>query len=232
MVFFVLPALVLCFFVQETYHPVIKRRRAKELGLPIPAEPPVKERVKDFATVSLFRPIHMMLTEPLVGFLCLYIACEFATLFSFFAAVPYVFRLVYQFSLEQQGLVFLSVVVGLFLSVVTVVLCDVFLYKPQISRHPPHQVPPEYRLYPGMIASIGLPLGMFWFGWTARSDISWVSPVLALVPFSWGNLCLFISGLSYLVDTYHGTNVASAASANSFARYIFAGAFPLFSIQS
>lgn len=38
--------------------------------------------------------------------------------------------------------------------------------------------------------------------------------------------------MQYIVDTYHGSVVASAASANSLARYGFAGAFPLFTIQS
>ena len=83
-----------------------------------------------------------------------------------------------------------------------------------------------------MIGSFLLPLGLFWFGWTARSDISWASPVVAIIPFAWGNLCLFVSTVQYAVDTYHGSNVASGAGANSLARYLFGGAFPLFTLQS
>lgn len=43
------------------------------------------------------------------------------------------------------------------------------------------------------------------FAWSAREDVHWIVPVLAGVPFGWGNLCLFviypptILGLSYLV---------------------------------
>ena len=114
-------------------------------------------------------------------------------LFTFFAAVPYTFQGTYGFSIEESGLIFVSIVIGCLLGTVTVLLCDVFFYRKQIPRHPQHQVPPEYRLLPAMIGSLGLPVGLFWFGWTARRDISWASPAVAIVPFAWGNICIFIS---------------------------------------
>lgn len=183
-------------------------------------------------TVALLRPLFMLVAEPTVSLFCLYGALEFATLFAFFAAVPYVFQDVYGFSVEQIGLVFVSIVVGCVLGAITIILCDILLYRRQVARYPPHQVPPEYRLYPAMIGSVGLPLGLFWFGWTAKANISWASPAVAIMPFAWGNLCLFTGTIQYLIDSYQGLTVASAISANSLARYAFAGAFPLFTIQS
>jgi hypothetical protein len=135
-------------------------------------------------------------------------------------------------SLEVSGLIFLGIVVGCLLGVVTVLLCNVFLYLPQAAKYPGKQIPPEHRLYPALIGSVGLPIGLFWFGWTARADISWASPAAALMIFAWGNLCVFVSTTMYFVDTYHGLTVASAMSANSLARYVLAAAFPLFTIQS
>lgn len=44
-----------------------------------------------------------------------------------------------------------------------------------------------------MIGSLGLPIGLFWFAWTAKREVHWISPVLAAVPFAWGNLCIFVS---------------------------------------
>ncbi|KAK1982115.1 major facilitator superfamily transporter [Colletotrichum cereale] len=216
---------------KETYHAVLKRRRAAQLGLPVEPRPPARERVHKFATTALTRPVRMMFTEPIVSFTCLYVACEFATLFSFFAALPYVFGAVYGFGIEPQGLVFLSIAVGCVLGTLTILLCNALLYLPQTKRHPPQRTPPEYRLYPAMVGSVGLPLGLFWFGWTARAGVSWASPVVAIVPFAWGNICVFVSSIQYLVDVYKGTNIASAASANSLARYLLAGAFPLFVVQ-
>lgn len=184
-----------------------------------------------FITIALFRPVMMLLTEPIVTFICLYVAIGFATLFCFFASVPYVFEGVYGFSIEQTGLVYISIVVGCLLGFATIVLCDVLFYRPQIPKHPPHQVPPEWRLAPAMAGSFLIPLGVLWFGWTAEAEAHWASPAVAIMPFAWGNLCLFVSTMQYTVDAYHGTTVASAASANSLARYGLAGAFPLFTIQ-
>ncbi|CAH0050152.1 unnamed protein product [Clonostachys solani] len=226
---------VLCMAItlttQETYHPILKRRLAKKQGEPVPKSPALGDRLKMFVLIALVRPVRMLLFEPIVGFIALYVSAEFGTLFSFFAAVPYTFGRVYRFPLEQSGLVFLSIVIGCVLGLVTVILCDALIYRKQSSRYPPHQVPPEHRLYPAMIGSVGLPVGLFWFAWTAREDISWASPAAAIIPFAWGNLCVFVSTIQYTSDTYHGSVVASAASANTLARYGFAGVFPLFTIQ-
>ncbi|KAF3764832.1 MFS general substrate transporter [Cryphonectria parasitica EP155] len=211
--FFVQALLVGLAFGRETYAPVLKRRKAKKLGLPQPPSTPIWIQVKVFIVIALVRPVMMLLTEPIVTFICLYVAC------------------VYHFGIESTGLVYISIVVGCLLGFVTIVLCDIFFYRPQIPRHPPHQVPPEWRLVPAMIGSLGIPLGVFWFGWTARPDIHWASPAVAIAPFAWGNICLFVTTMQYMVDTYHGTTVASAASANSLARYGLAGAFPLFTVQ-
>ena len=188
--------------------------------------------MQQFAIVGLVRPIRMLLLDPIVSFTCLYVSCAFGTLFSFFAAVPYTFSRVYGFTLEQSGLVFLSITIGCFLGVFTVFLCDIIFYRKQIPKYPPHGVPPEHRLYPAMIGSVGLPLGLFWYGWTARESISWAVPAAAIIPFSWGNICIFISTMQYITDAYHGNVVASASSANGLARYTFAAVFPLFTIQS
>lgn len=219
-------------FGRETFHTILKRRRAKKLGHRVEPSPPLGAKLRLFLTITIFRPVRMLFTEPIVGLACLYVSTAFATLYTFFAAVPYIFQTVYGFSLEQAGLVFLAVVAGCLLGTLTIVLCDVLLYRPQIPRHPPHAIPPEHRLYPAMIGSLGLPAGLFWLAWTARPDVSWASPVVALVPFAWGNLCLFVSMLQFTVDTYTGTVIASATSANSLSRYGLGGAFPLFAIQS
>lgn len=229
--------LVTIVFARETYHPVIKRRRAKQLGIVLPAEDlrpdiPWSQRIYNFITIGLIRPLHMLVAEPIIGLSCLYVACEFATLFSFFAAVPFVFQIVYGFGREDCGLVFISIVVGSVLGLLTVLLTDIFIYKKrQVPRFHPSPPPPEHRLYAAMIGSFGLPIGLFWFGWSGYHGVHWISTVLAIVPFAWGNICIFISLMQYMGDTYTGSIVASGASANSLARYSLASVFPLFTIQ-
>ena len=182
---------------------------------------------------ALARPLRMLFMEPIVSVTCAYVACEFATLFSFFACVPLVFEDTYGLSMEQSGLVFLSIVVGCLLGAVTVLICDVLLYRRKAAAHISvgTAIPPEIRLYPSLIGSIGLPVGLFWFGWTSHAGAFWAYPAAAIVLFAWSNFCIFLSTSQFIVDAYHGSTVASAMSANSMARYCLSAIFPLFTVQ-
>jgi hypothetical protein len=183
---------------RETYKKTIIQRRNKKLGIPPPPSPfpNASAKLKFLMTVTLFRPVHMLLTEPIVGFLSFYVAFNFSVLYAFFAAFPYVFETVYHFNIEDSGLVFLGIGVGCILAVITCWICDKFFYQPQVRRSREEGrggvVSPEYRLYPAMLGSFGLPLSLFWFAWTAREGVSWAAPVVSGVPFAWGNLCIFI----------------------------------------
>lgn len=60
---------------------------------------------------------------------------------------------------------------------------------------------------------------LFWFAWSARQDVHWIVPVIAGIPFAWGNLLVFVSAALYLIDVYGPMNGASAMAANGLARY-------------
>lgn len=164
--------------------------------------------VHKWVTESLVRPMHLLFTEPIVLFLSLYIGFDFAVLYAFFASLPLVFQKTYGFNSHQNGLVFISLGVGTLIATMTNVLCDRFIYQRKAiearERGDVGHLPPEQRLYPAMMGSLGVAVGLFWFAWTARSDIHWISPVLALIPFNWGNLCIFVSCcLKFLLCAIH-----------------------------
>ncbi|KAK8068811.1 polyamine transporter 4 [Apiospora phragmitis] len=174
----------------ETYHSIIMRRRMKQLGL----EPP-KAAALPFFAVSLFRPVHMIFTEPIVGILGLYIACEFGTLYLFFGAFFLVFQGTYGWTLIQSGMVFLAVALGCVLGTVLVYLCDRFLYRSKARHFPPNQIPPEHRLYSAMFGTLLLPTALLWFGWSAQPSVNPAVPIIAIVLFACGNVSLFISSM-------------------------------------
>lgn len=97
----------------------------------------------------------MLLSEPIVGFFSLYTGFNFSVVFAFMAAYPFIFRS-------------------------TVLLCDHYFYQPRVRESKISGkggiVAPEYRLYPAMAACFGVPMALFWFGWTAQPTISWWSP--------------------------------------------------------
>lgn len=232
LLFFALFTTLLAVPLRETYPPIIKRTLAKQRRQKFSPRPPIWNRCHEFLRVGVTRPIHMVVTEPLVTLVCLYVAVTFGILFSFFAAIPYTFGKVYGFGIEESGLVFLCVAIGCALGLTTMLIYDTTLYRPKASCYPPHKIPPEYRLCPAMIGSIGLPVSLFWYAWTARSDVSWASSAIAALPFSLGVLCIYVSFAQFMADTYKGTVVASQSSANSMCRYTLAGAFPLCIIKS
>jgi hypothetical protein len=84
---------------------------------------------------------------------------------------------------------------------------------------------PEARLLPMAVGALILPIGLFWFGWTAF-NVFWLSPVIASVFIGAWFTVPFQQCLNYLVDTYR-VYAASAISANTLLRSFFAASFPL-----
>lgn len=154
----------LSYFTSETYKKVILARRAKARGLQTPLGPTGFEAMKALLTITLFRPVHMLFTEPIVGFLSLYVAFSFGVLFAFFASFPYVFGKVYGFDTEEVGLAFLGLWLGLILAVITFWICDRTLYKvaKESAKKEGRPTSPEHRLYASMAGSLGIPISLFW----------------------------------------------------------------------
>lgn len=185
--------------ISETYAKIILAKRAKKLDLPPPSKPGPSglAALKLLLTVTVTRPIYMLLTEPIVGLYSLYTAFNFAVLFCFFAAFPLVFRGVYGFSVGEAGLAFLGIAVGCLIATVVSIIVDRFLYVRKALRNRTAggdgKIAPENRLYSAMIGSVVLTAGLFWFAWSARVDVHWICCLIATVFFACGNLLIFVS---------------------------------------
>jgi MFS family permease len=237
LLFVIVPTYLHSLGMKETYKKIFLQNRAKNLGLPPPSKGPAGlAKIKFLMTVTLLRPVKMLFTEPIVFFFSMYTGFNFSVLLGFFDAFPIVFEGVYHFNGGLTGFTFLGIGLGCCLGVVTVITVNRLWYYPQhvksLKEGRGGFFAPEHRLYVAMMGSFGLPIGLFWFAWTARADIHWVSPVLATIPFAWGNLCIFTAAGLYLVDVYGPLNGASALAANGLVRYISGAAFPLFTLQS
>ena len=257
-------AIATCIFAMgmcETYKPKLLEKRIGKEKLSTKRRFPTFswDSLRKWMAESLLRPLQMLITEPIVLFLSIYVGFDFAVLYAFFASVPLVFRETYGFTDHQTGLTFLALGVGTIFATTTVILCDHFIYQRKCreasERGESGNLPAEQRLYPAMMGSVGVAVGLFWFAWTARTEIHWISPILALIPFNWGNLCIFVriytnrkltdyfyaqyfnlvsqsSNMVYMIDCYGSRFGASALSANALTRYVLAAALPLVTIQS
>ncbi|EXJ94581.1 hypothetical protein A1O1_02977 [Capronia coronata CBS 617.96] len=228
---------------KETYKKIILKNRAAKLGLAPPPNPlpPGMSKVHFLVVVTILRPLTMLTTETIVAAFSFYTAFNFSVLFGFFAAFPIVFQSpypeiqIYHFNTGESGLVFLGIGIGTFLATLIFILIDRLVYrKKTLKRHAVGDfvpLPPEERLWAAMLGSFLLPVGLFWFAWSARADVHWISPVLATIPFGTGNLLVFCSCVLYLIDTYGPLAGASAVAANGFLRYLIGAVFPLFTVQ-
>ncbi|KAK4123426.1 MFS general substrate transporter [Parathielavia appendiculata] len=219
------------FDAKETYAPVLLRRRAAQLSkiagkvyvskMDLSVTTPKAEQIK----TTLLRPWVLLFTEPIVFLTAIYIAIIYGTLYLLFAAFPIVFQQQRGWSAGIGGLAFIGVAVGM-LFAVAIAMVDNRRYVRVAAAHG-GRAPPEARLPPAILGSVLLPVGLFWFAWTNGSDVHWVVPIVASAFFAAGLVNVFLSLLTYLVDSYT-VFAASALAANSVLRSLFGAAFPLF----
>lgn len=227
---------LLSLFQKETYKKTILKRRAKHFDLPPPVDPiPTGwAKVRFLINVTVVRAMRMLFTEPIVGLLSVYIAFNFAVLFGFFNSVLHVYSTTYGWNIAAAGLPFLSVGAGVVVSTGIFLLIDRQIWQVKRRRAVNANtgpLPPEERLYGAMVGSLFLPIGLFWFAWSARPSVHFMVPTVALAFFGAGNLLVFDAAVLYLIDCYGPSGSASAMSANNLLRYTLASVFPLFTVQ-
>lgn len=220
-------------FLHESYKTIILERKAKKLGLEgLRESGSAVQLFQKFITSTVIRPFHMLATEPLVGFICLYTGFQFALLYTFVVASPWVFQTVYGFSLSAQGLSFLGLVAGCIVAPFILISVHMILQRKKRSRPGrPANYAPEERLYTALYGSLVLPIALFWFGWTASPSIHWISPVIAEGVALLGSILIYVPCNFYMLDVYGSKYGASASGASSLSRYTLSAAFPLFVTQ-
>lgn len=83
-----------------------------------------------------------------------------------------VYIALYGFNLGEMGLTFLSITVGVVISIVAYYAYIWYVVEPDIRAN--GLGAPEKRLVPAIYASFLLPIGLFLFGWTGNGDIYWI----------------------------------------------------------
>lgn len=230
--FFGLLALII---VPETYGPKLLQERAARLRLEtknwalhsfLDEHRPTWG---DIANKYLLRPFQMLVLEPILLFITLYLALIYGILYLFFEAYPISFGEVRGWKHEGvAALPFIGIMIGVIMGISLIIYTTKTRFARKLAKH--GRVVPEERLVPMMIASVLLPIGLFWFGWTSKKEISWVPQVIAGVPIGMGILVIFMQGLNYIIDVYM-MFANSAIAANTLVRSTLGGAFPLFAAQ-
>ncbi|KAE8443488.1 hypothetical protein EG329_001799 [Mollisiaceae sp. DMI_Dod_QoI] len=220
----------------ETYGPVLLQRRAKALSKRFDKtfisllDKEHRHTPAEAFKTSLARPWILLFAEPIVLVASIYLAILYGTLYMLFGAYPIIYQENRGWSEGIGGLAFLGVTVGMIIGLVYMLL-DNRRYKRLMETLPEGGIPlPEWRLPPSIIGSIALPIGLFWFAWTNGPSVHWSVSIIGSAPFAFGCVLVFVSVLTYVVDTYT-IYAASVLAATAMLRSFFGTAFPLFVSQ-
>ena len=115
-------------------------------------------------SISVYRPFHLLFTEPVVFFFSLWITFSWSILYMTFGAIPLIFSTVYHFEIQTQGAIFSAISIA---SILFTVIC---IYQEKFAKAR-NKLPnsPESRLYFSCVESTLMPIGMFLYGWLVVS---------------------------------------------------------------
>ena len=147
-------SLLIMLSTPETFLPELMRKHSKT----------PRQSLGQSLKTSFWRPLHMLLVEPIMLPTSLYLAWCQVILFVFYVAYPFVLIEVYAFSLSQLGLAFLPLFVGTTIALPILSIIDKRLYqvKARQARENGEAPMPELRLFPSKLGAIMIPIALFW----------------------------------------------------------------------
>ncbi len=194
-------------FLKESYPPVVLvgkaaelRRRTKNWGIHAKQEE-VEVDLRELITKNFSRPIRLLVTEPVVLLVTIYMSFIYGLLYCFLTAYPIVFQGVYGMNPGVGGLPFFGMVCGVFLAAGYIIWTST-AYNKKLKANGGIPVP-EWRLPPVIIGGACFAAGLFWFGWTGfTKSVPWIVPTLSGLLTGFGLLAIFIQLFNYIIDSY------------------------------
>lgn len=216
--------------MRETYRPVILetkavrlRKATGNLGLRAATHSQVLSQGQLLCR-AVVRPSKMLLFSPIVLLLSIYSAFMFGLIYLLFTTFPAVFEKTYGFSIGISGLVYLGLGIGMILGIILFgILSDKLLKQPRggtVAR-------PELRLLLLMWMAPIIPIGFFWYGWSAQEVTHWIVPILGTFVIGASAFLMLMPVQIYLVDSFGSEAAASALAANTVLRSLFGALLPL-----
>ncbi|KAF1992319.1 MFS multidrug transporter-like protein [Aulographum hederae CBS 113979] len=220
------------FFLQETYTPVLLKRKAtrlrKETGnedLHTEYESPDKTFTKVMKT-SLLRPFRLLFTQPIVIVLSVYMAYLYGLMYLVLSTFPGLWENRYNESIGIGGLNYISLGIGFFLGAQICAPLNDRVYR-ALKKRNNGVGKPEFRVPLMNIGAMLVPIGLFWYGWSAQAKVHWIVPNIGAAIIAAGTIIGFQLIQTYIVDAYTRF-AASAIAAATVLRSLAGFGFPLF----
>lgn len=194
-------------FLEETYPPIVLvdkastlRRRTLNWGIHAKQEE-IEVDFRELVTKNFSRPLRLLVTEPIVLLLSIYMAFIYGLLYLFLTAYPIVFQQIRGFNPGVGGLPYFGMILGQ-LSAGAYIVATQPSYNRKLAANGGVPIP-EWRLFPIILGGISFTGGLFWFGWSGyQASTHWIVPTLSGLLTGFGLLAIFLQSLNYLVDAY------------------------------
>ncbi|KAF2662249.1 polyamine transporter 4 [Lophiostoma macrostomum CBS 122681] len=220
-------------FMRETYAPVILERKAARLRK-TSNNPHLRSRLdkgippSQILKRSIVLPLKLLLFSPIVGLISLYVAFAYGLTFLLFATFPAVFEEQYHFGPGVSGLAYLGMGLGYLIGIGIFTRFSDKLLEAQAAKDALlRDAEPEYRLFLMLLLTPVLPIGFFWYGWSADQATHWIVPILGTGVIGIGSLFIFMPAQTYLVDIHGAEAAASALAANLLLRSLCGAFLPM-----
>jgi hypothetical protein len=205
--------------IRETYAPVLLRRKAAREGTSLP---PKKSHIR----ASLLRPMHILVHRPIIWFISLVGTLAFGVYCLMLSSYATLWIDKYHQTELVSSLHYISIALGSTIAgqVGSRVLDQIYR---KFSRRNDDQGIPEYRipyLFPGMLL---MPVGLFWYGWSAERRLTWIMVDIGTVIFTLGSFVASQAIMAYQLDEFAEFS-ASANAASRVVSYVLAFIFPIF----
>ncbi|KAJ4171424.1 hypothetical protein NW754_013192 [Fusarium falciforme] len=176
--------------VPETLESSLLTRKARSVRLStrdwamhaVAEETPVD--LDEMANRILVRPLAMLVLEPIIILVTLYMSFVYGLIYLCFTAYPASFQEDRGWNSGVGALPFLAIILGVVIGAIIIIIFSKTRFT-RIIKEKGH-LPPEQRLLPMIIGGACFPIGLFWFAWTSNPSISWVPQAIAGAPLGMG----------------------------------------------
>ncbi|TVY57264.1 Efflux pump vrtL [Lachnellula cervina] len=220
------------FFLQETYPPVLLQRKKKALiketgneALHTEYDHPDRTVMKALS-ISFRRPFKLLGTQVIVQVLAVYMAYLYGLMYLVLSTFPGLWEDEYHESIGIGGLNYISLGTGFFIGTQVCAPLQDRIYR-VLKKRNNGVGKPEFRVPLMVPGALLVPIGLFWYGWSAQAHTHWIVPNIGAAIFAAGVITGFQCIQTYMVDAYT-RYAASAIGAATVLRSLAGFGFPLF----
>ncbi|KAH0423972.1 hypothetical protein CcaCcLH18_11791 [Colletotrichum camelliae] len=173
---------------------------------------------------AILRP-PKMLVSPIVFLMSAYAATVFSYAYLCFTTFPRIFKDQYGFGSGASGLTSIGIGVGFIVGLLFVgAVSDP--WAAYLAKKNDGVAKPEFRLPTLVIGAVFVPVGLFWYGWSAEYKAHWIVPIMGTAVLGIGIVTAYTTSATYLIDAYTVYS-ASVMAASAILRCLFGALLPL-----